>query len=201
MKFKCIICFIKFYHSKAEKMSTTHSKIPVTIDSQLKLKDIECKLYFVLSSDKVCMGVLDVEILFYYKELQCQDDSNLSCNSCDVIGGVWMAMKLVDLGPYRKTDLQTWEDNFRASILDDRLTYKIIDELEAWKERHQEIFYIELKKKEKRYLNRLSEEWKEPKEVLDTLHSLSVFQGHTEVVTLINKINKNWFDELWGYFY
>ncbi|KAF7991018.1 hypothetical protein HCN44_000823 [Aphidius gifuensis] len=42
-----------------------------------------------------------------------------------------------------------------------------------------------LKKKEKRYLNRLSEEWKEPKELLDTLHSLSVFQGHTEVVTLI----------------
>lgn len=70
-------------------MSTTHSKIPITIGTQLKLKDIECKLNFVSSSDEIkkllsiyppkisvyanesCIGhcVIDVEKLFHHKEV------------------------------------------------------------------------------------------------------------------------------------
>lgn len=97
-------------------------------------------------------------------------------NDCGEIGFIEISIQLMDVGSYCRTNKQTWDDNFGPPILDDSLTYKIVDELETWKERQQEIFRVELKQKEERHLNRLSEEWKKRRQVLESSLAGSIEQ-------------------------
>ncbi|XP_015594785.1 centrosomal protein of 120 kDa [Cephus cinctus] len=61
-------------------------------------------------------------------------------------------------------------------VLDDGLAYKIVDELETWKEHQQEMFRTELKRKEERHLSLLSEEWQKRRESLENKLACSVEQ-------------------------
>lgn len=46
--------------------------------------------------------------MLFVIQLQCQYESNLTSNDCGEIGVVEVMIKLVDLGPYNRTDQQTW---------------------------------------------------------------------------------------------
>lgn len=43
--------------------------------------------------------------------------------------------------------------------LDEELAYKIVEELEDWKSKQQEVFLVDLKRREINHLSRLTEEW------------------------------------------
>lgn len=189
----------RFHHPKAEIMSTLYPKMPILPGEQLKLQDIGCKLHFISAveeirqlllsfppkisicdgdrTEKSCMGqsILDVGRLFEQTKLECHYEAPLLHNNHIEIGSLQVIMRLEDHGPYYRANKQRGE-NLGPPILDDSLAYKIVDELETWKERQQELFRLELKRKEERHLNRLSEEWQKRKEGLEARLACSMEQ-------------------------
>ncbi|XP_074095318.1 rha [Cotesia typhae] len=199
----------RFHHPKAEIMSTVYPKMPAISGDELRLQDIGCKLHFISASEeirhlllsfppkvsvcdgnkpeKICIGqsVLDVCRLFDNQvALDCQYEAPLFDNGLNEIGFINVAMYLEDHGPYYQTNKRSRDENLGPPILDDSLAYKIVDELESWKVRQQEIFKLELKRKEERHLNRLSEEWQKHRESLEAQLNESVEQCKT----LANKL-------------
>lgn len=200
----------RFHHPKAEIMSTVYPKVSAISGDQLRLQDIGCKVHFISASEEirnlllsfppkvsVCDGdkaekmfvgqsVLDVCRLFDNQmTLNCQYEAPLFDNSFNEIGFIDVSMYLEDHGPYYQTNKRSRDENLGPPILDDSLVYKIVDELETWKERQQEIFRLELKRKEERHLNRLSEEWQKRRESLEAKFNESVEQCKV----LANKLN------------
>lgn len=60
------------------------------------------------------------------------------------VGILDVAMSLEDCGPYNRTKRRKSDEDLGPPILDDSLAYKIVEELETWKERQQEIFRAEV---------------------------------------------------------
>ncbi|KAK0095735.1 hypothetical protein PV326_007550 [Microctonus aethiopoides] len=199
----------RFHHPKAEIMSTLYPKLPILSGEQLKLHDIGCKLHFISSaekirrlllsfpprvsvcdgdqSDKMCLGqlILDVGRVFDEIKLECQYEASLIDEHLREIGSIEIKMHLEDQGPYYRSNKRLDDENLGPPILDDSLAYKIVNELETWKERQQELFRIELKRKEERHLNRLSEEWQIRRESLESKLNCSVEQCKL----LVNSLN------------
>ncbi|XP_063980873.1 centrosomal protein of 120 kDa isoform X2 [Diachasmimorpha longicaudata] len=200
----------RFHHPKAEVMSTLYPKMPVRMGETLRLQDIGCKLHFISSVEDIkhllvtypprisirdeeriersCLGqaILDVNRIFNDSELKCQYEALLFDSSRNEIGSVQVQMRLVDHGPYYRTTKTIWSENLGPPVLDDSLASKIVDELETWKERQQEMFRVELKWKEERHLNLLSEEWQRRRESLESQLACSVEQCKI----LANNLNK-----------
>lgn len=63
-------------------------------------------------------------------------------------------------------DARMFEER-KALMLDEDLTYKMIEELELWKEDQKKVFCDELKSKEKKFLNQLKESWLKKQEKLE----------------------------------
>lgn len=63
-------------------------------------------------------------------------------------------------------DTKMFEER-KALMLDEDLTYKMIEELELWKDDQKKVFCEELKSKEKKFLNQLKESWMKKQEKLE----------------------------------
>ncbi|XP_031839724.1 rha isoform X1 [Nomia melanderi] len=191
---------IRFHHPKADITSIFYPKIPLVLGEKTKLHDVGCKLHFISATDeikhlllsfppkisiykiqetsKTCISqcIVDVKQLFHQTKSECQCDAPLYDMDQNVIGHLDIMMNLEDHGPYYRMKKQTSSENLGPPILDDSLAYKIVDELETWKERQKEIFKVELKRKEDRHLNLLSEEWQKHRESLEAKLACSVEQ-------------------------
>ncbi|XP_012256855.2 centrosomal protein of 120 kDa-like [Athalia rosae] len=190
----------RFHHPKAKVMSTLHPKIPGPLKKKLMLQDIQCKLHFVSSVDEIgkllvafppkisiceaddtsnvslAQAVLDVRQLFDKIEPGCKIRVPLVDSDRHEVGILDVIMKLEDCGPYYKSKRRKSDVDLGPPILDDSLAYKIVEELETWKERQQEMFRVELKRKEEQHLNLLSDEWQKRREALEMRLNCSVEQ-------------------------
>ncbi|XP_076620130.1 rha isoform X2 [Colletes latitarsis] len=191
---------IRFHHPKTEIMSTFYPKMPLLLGEKVKLQDVGCKLHFISATNeikhlllsfppkisiykiegntKTCISqnVIDIKQLFHQNKSECQCDIPLYDMEQNNIGNLDIILNLEDHGPYYRIKKKTPSENLGPPILDDSLAYKIVDELETWKERQKEIFKVELKRKEDRHLNLLSEEWQKHRENLEAKLACSVEQ-------------------------
>ncbi|OAD61183.1 hypothetical protein WN48_00502 [Eufriesea mexicana] len=191
---------IRFHHPKTEITSTFHPKVPLSLGEKVKLQNVGCKLQFISAINEIRQLLLSfpLKISIYKvegstktciseskidtKELFCQNKTEYQCDiplydmEQNSIGSLYAILNLEDHGPYYRIKRITPSENLGPPILDDSLAYKIVDELETWKERQMEIFKVELKKKEDRHLNLLSQEWQKHRENLETKLACSVEQ-------------------------
>nr|XP_033341936.1 centrosomal protein of 120 kDa-like isoform X2 [Megalopta genalis]XP_033341937.1 centrosomal protein of 120 kDa-like isoform X2 [Megalopta genalis]XP_033341938.1 centrosomal protein of 120 kDa-like isoform X2 [Megalopta genalis] len=191
---------IRFHHPKTEVTSTFHPNVSLVLGEKVKLQDTKCKLHFISATDeikhllltfppkisiykidetsKTCMFqcTIDVKQLFHQNKFECHCETPLYDTEQTVVGNLYVAMTLEDHGPYYRLKKKIPNENLGPPILDDSLAYKIVDELETWKERQKEIFKVELKRKEDRHLNLLSQEWQKHRESLEGKLACSVEQ-------------------------
>lgn len=67
-----------------------------------------------------------------------------------------------------QTEIETRSiEDRKALLMDEDLTYKMIEELELWKENQKQIFLEELKTKEKKFLEHLKETWNRKQDKLE----------------------------------
>lgn len=68
-----------------------------------------------------------------------------------------------------QTEIETRSiEDRKALLMDEDLTYKMIEELELWKENQKKIFLEELKTKEKKFLEHLKESWNKKQDKLES---------------------------------
>ncbi|XP_071643110.1 centrosomal protein of 120 kDa isoform X3 [Temnothorax longispinosus] len=197
----------RFHHPKTEIMSTAYAKMPDLSDKKVKLQDIVCQFHFISAPDEIkqllqsfppkisiydtnegdelSLLVLDVKPLFHQEKSECQYKLFLFDRDRNKIADMDIILKLEDRGLHCILKKETIDKNLGPPILDDSLAYKIVDELETWKDRQKEMFKAELKRKEERYLNMLSEEWRIQRENLESKLAYSVEQCKT----LANSLN------------
>ncbi|XP_071554463.1 centrosomal protein of 120 kDa-like [Temnothorax nylanderi] len=197
----------RFHHPKTEIMSTAYAKMPDLSDKKVKLQDIVCQFHFISAPDEIkqllqsfppkisiydtneddelSLLVLDVKPLFHQEKPECQYKLFLFDRDRNKIADMDITLKLEDRGPHCILKKETIDKNLGPPILDDSLAYKIVDELETWRDRQKEMFKAELKRKEERYLNVLSEEWRMQRENLESKLAYSVEQCKT----LANSLN------------
>ncbi|KAI4504421.1 hypothetical protein M0802_000892 [Mischocyttarus mexicanus] len=199
----------RFHHPKAEMMYTVDPKTSVLLGEKVKFEDIGCKLHFISTTNEIKQLLfscplkisvynlddlktyisqfsLDVKQLFHQNKWKCEYEMPLYNFEKIKVGELDVVLSLQDHGPYYKMNQNVSDQKFGPPIIDDSLAYKIVDELETWKERQKEIFRAELKKKEDRHLNLLSEEWQRQKENLESKLACSVEQCKM----LANNLNK-----------
>ena len=191
---------IRLHHPKTELVSTFYPKLPLSVGEKIKLHDVGCKLHFISATDEIkhlllsfppkisiykveestttciAQSKVDVKKLFHQNKSECQCDVPLYDMDENTVGNLDILLNLEDHGPYYKVKRKTPSENLGPPILDDSLAYKIVDELETWKERQTEIFKVELKRKEDRHLNLLSQEWQRHRESLEAKLACSVDQ-------------------------
>ncbi|XP_006569065.1 centrosomal protein of 120 kDa isoform X2 [Apis mellifera] len=191
---------IRFHHPKTGVTSTFHLKLSFSLGEKVKLQDIGCKFQFISAVDeikqlllsfppkisiykiegntKTCISQLKINAkeLFCPNKPECQYDIPLYDMEHNNIGNLDVILNLEDHGPYYRIKRVVPNENLGPPIFDDTLAYKIVDELETWKERQMEIFKVELKRKEDRHLNLLSQEWQKHRENLETKLACSVEQ-------------------------
>ncbi|PBC34330.1 Centrosomal protein of [Apis cerana cerana] len=191
---------IRFHHPKTGVTSTFHLKLSFSLGEKVKLQDIGCKFQFISAVDeikqlllsfppkisiykiegntKTCISQLKINAkeLFCPNKPECQYDIPLYDMEHNSIGNLDVLLNLEDHGPYYRIKRIIPNENLGPPIFDDTLAYKIVDELETWKERQMEIFKVELKRKEDRHLNLLSQEWQKHRENLETKLACSVEQ-------------------------
>ncbi|XP_076760519.1 rha isoform X2 [Xylocopa sonorina] len=191
---------IRLHHPKTEAISIFHPKVKLSIGEKVKLQNVGCKLQFISTIDEIkqLLAAFPLKISIYKVEgtsKTCVSQSTINTkelflqykieNQCNVllydmeqnnIGNLDVILNLEDHGSYYRVEKSVPNENFGPPILDDSLAYKIVDELETWKDRQMEIFKVELKRKEDRHLNLLSQEWQKHKESLETKLACSVEQ-------------------------
>ncbi|CAL1685521.1 unnamed protein product [Lasius platythorax] len=189
----------RFHHPKAEITSMVHATMPVLSGEKVKLQEIGCQFHFISAPDEIkqllesfppkismydtnkgaeplSLSTLDVKPLFYQDKPECQYKLSLYDTDQCKLGEVDIVLKLENRGPHFILKKGTIGKNLGPPILDDSLAYKIVDELETWKERQKEMFKAELKRKEERHLDMLSEEWRKQRENLESKLACSVEQ-------------------------
>ncbi|XP_043500526.1 centrosomal protein of 120 kDa-like isoform X2 [Polistes fuscatus] len=199
----------RFHHPKTEMTYTVDPKISVPLGEKVKFEDIGCKLHFISATNEIKQLLfscplkisiynlgdlktyisqfsLDVKQLFHQNKWKCEYEMPLYNSEKIKVGELDVVLSLQDHGPYYRMNQNVSDQKFGPPIIDDSLAYKIVDELETWKERQKEIFRVKLKKKEDRHLNLLSEEWQRQKENLELKLACSVEQCKM----LANNLNK-----------
>ncbi|XP_029056561.1 centrosomal protein of 120 kDa-like isoform X1 [Osmia bicornis bicornis] len=191
---------IRLHHPKTEIVSTFHSNVPFSLGEKIKLQDVGCKLHFISAIDEirqlllsfppkisiykkegnsktcVCQSIVDIKQLFSQNKAEHLCDVPLYDMEQKNVGNLDVLLNLEDHGPYYRIKRSVQSEYLGPPILDDSLAYKIVDELETWKERQMEIFKVELKRKEDRHLNLLSQEWQKQKENLEAKLACSIEQ-------------------------
>lgn len=85
--------------------------------------------------------------------------------SVEKVAMVQASAELTDLGANLNAPQRKFDQFIRPKIsrlqphLDEELAYKMVEELENWKAQQQEIFLVDLKRREINHLARLSAEW------------------------------------------
>ncbi|XP_015190742.1 PREDICTED: centrosomal protein of 120 kDa isoform X2 [Polistes dominula] len=199
----------RFHHPKTEMIYTVNPKMSVLLGEKVKFEDIGCKLHFISATNEIKQLLfscplkisirslddlktyisqfsLDVKQLFHQNKWKCEYEMPLYNFEKIKVGELDVVLSLQDHGPYYRMNQNVSDQKFGPPIIDDSLAYKIVDELETWKERQKEIFRVNLKKKEDRHLNLLSEEWQRQKENLELKLACSVEQCKM----LANNLNK-----------
>ncbi|XP_032673592.1 centrosomal protein of 120 kDa-like isoform X2 [Odontomachus brunneus] len=189
----------RFQHPKAKMTSTAYATMSVLSGEKTKLQNIGCQFHFISMPDEIkqllesfppkismydtnegakllSLLKLDLKPLFNQDKPLCQYKLSLHDADQNKIGDIDVMFKLENRGPHLLLKKETTGKNLDPPILDDSLAYKIVDELETWKEREKEMFKAELKRKEERHLNILSEEWRRQKENLESKLACSVEQ-------------------------
>ncbi|XP_011646421.1 uncharacterized protein LOC105433041 [Pogonomyrmex barbatus] len=186
----------RFHHPIAEAITSSECTTIESCDMKFDL-DIECPFYFISEPDKIrqllryspkisiydvnetnkllSQLVLDVKPLFDSVKPKCEYTLSVFDTDDKKIAEMDVMLILYDIGPLPVLTIDNIiNNNTGLPMLHDNLVYDIVDELETWKERQKEIFKTELKKKEERHLNMLSEEWHKYKENLESNFAFNV---------------------------
>ncbi|XP_014230772.1 centrosomal protein of 120 kDa-like isoform X1 [Trichogramma pretiosum] len=181
----------RFYNSLGEIINNAVSHVDgISADKAINLKDINCKLHFICTPDQIfklldtfapkinvcdataietkCLAQVEINFqqLLDNKKIECTELVHLvDCSTHEKIGNGSVHIQLEDhtMTALKKVNTGNFED-----ILNNSMAYKIIDELETWKERQKDIFKNELRKKEEAHFTLLNEEWRRRKEYLES---------------------------------
>ncbi|XP_044729721.1 centrosomal protein of 120 kDa-like, partial [Chrysoperla carnea] len=173
----------------AEVIYSTHPAIYVTdFQDSIHLHDnVKCRINFVSTPEEIGRLLLAWPPKISLCERSCTNDTKfptlLGETSLDtsllfqeeanvdytanllepitkaIVGEIKIAMFIEDYGVKENKDIVNSDHVLGPPILDERIAYKLVEELEDWKERQQEMFKVELKRKEESRLLLLSTEW------------------------------------------
>lgn len=91
---------------------------------------------------------------------------------------VHASLDLIDLG----TNFNSHKNNIvvlqKKTNLDEDLAYQFVEELEEWKTKQQEMFLVELKRREINHLANLSTEWQRKRSELESTLTNKLDQCH-----------------------
>ncbi|XP_034948982.1 centrosomal protein of 120 kDa [Chelonus insularis] len=134
------------------------------------------------SHDKEGKPSLNIKLKMRYvgsKSMSCHDPnlrlmeqqlSDIDCHYHNCMTGIHNTKTSTDKIDYLSSNLPPkCTDNLH-------LYNQVINELETWKENQQELFKLELKRKEEQYLNHLGEEWRKRREYLESKFACNVEQ-------------------------
>uniref|UniRef100_A0A1B6CTJ9 DUF3668 domain-containing protein n=1 Tax=Clastoptera arizonana TaxID=38151 RepID=A0A1B6CTJ9_9HEMI len=111
---------------------------------------------------------LDLGIVFCQDQKKCSFTAVLEEDNCKKgMLGVDMAFYVPVDQVVVASERVTEQLNVQTPRLDDQVMLKIVEELEDWKEKQQEIFKDELIKKEREHLLKISDEWESKKQYLE----------------------------------
>ncbi|XP_039291632.1 centrosomal protein of 120 kDa [Nilaparvata lugens] len=182
--------YIRVNHKSAEVLCTGCGEIDVSnisdIDAELRLKSSADQIDSLLMSDSLQVQLYDATGVVASAILDLGDvstktepkshESDLICHkSKQKIGVLAARLSLRDCGVLLQqaryeNDTET-QQPMKNMTFDRSVAQRIVEELEDWKERQQELFLIELKKKESDHLARLTaESIKRRKEMEDNLY-------------------------------
>ncbi|XP_021933732.1 centrosomal protein of 120 kDa-like isoform X3 [Zootermopsis nevadensis] len=177
-------CYFKFHHPKAQTISNSNPEIIIKeTNKSIGLQDVKCKLTFLSTpgeinhvllawppkisvcdtvqglSTQLAVGTLNIGPALVENLKLCHYNIPLiDLRTVEEVGTLAIGFTLDDLGPKQIEDKTVL--NLGSATLDDHFVFKIVEELEDWKERQQELFKAELKKKEEAHIAALNEEWK-----------------------------------------
>ncbi|PSN46071.1 hypothetical protein C0J52_02285 [Blattella germanica] len=183
-------CFFQFHHPKAEIIRNSHPEITIQQPNQnISLPDMKCKLRFVstpteinrlllafppkisicdMAGCRIACANLNMGPLLSEEARQCNSSAQLiDPRTSEDVGILKVLLALEDEGLERfgggRAMLQRnpSDQDLGPAILDDRIAYRIVEELEDWKERQEILFKSELKKKEAAHLAALTEDWRQ----------------------------------------
>ncbi|XP_014217743.2 centrosomal protein of 120 kDa [Copidosoma floridanum] len=188
----------RFYTTRGDVIAKASVEAPIEAEKTIELQDVKCNLHFVSTSDKIeevlstfapkinicdctsderkCLAQIafDAKKLFDQQKPECQYTKVLrDCNLQNEIGFMEIFACLEDctISVLKKTHEET-----SGTMFNNDLAYKIIDELETWKERQKELFRDELRKKEEAHLTLLNEEWQRRRQCLESKVALNIQQ-------------------------
>ncbi|PSN31306.1 hypothetical protein C0J52_14631 [Blattella germanica] len=100
------------------------------------------------------------------------------------VGMLKVTMVLKDGGPQNSAGENVLQNmipgiDLGTAVLNDKLAYKIVEELEDWKERQEILFKAELKKKEQAHLAKLTAEWEQRRNEIEKNLNQNVEQCRT----------------------
>ncbi|XP_075235719.1 centrosomal protein of 120 kDa-like [Lycorma delicatula] len=144
------------------------------------------------ANKKFATAVLHTGILLLsHKNKECAYTASLedqSSGSKNQLGLLNVTMSLKDCGIIIKQ--ASSEMGNTCPVIDKRVAYRVVEELEDWKERQQELFKSELKRKECQHLTMLSSEWTKRRMELEDNLNRNVEQCRTLALSL-NKATDN----------
>ncbi|XP_058799489.1 centrosomal protein of 120 kDa [Phymastichus coffea] len=197
----------RFYDDAGDLISTTCKNVSIIPEEIITLQDVKCKFYFmsasneieglmktftpkicisdVTTSEKKCIAQISLDIHKFICDRM--EDSEqivplIECHNNKVVGCVKINVSIQD---HTALVLHKLKEGISGITLDNGLAYKIVEELETWKDRQKEIFKDELRKKEEAYLNLLNEKWQQRRKCLETKFGSSIEQCKI----LSNKLN------------
>ena len=179
---------ISFHHQKADTCFTIANVELTEVQSNLvEFKNLELQLFFsstadqildLVASDSCSLRINGPRSLYAHADI---DNESLLVSTKEKRSGVILMetqtgqkiamahifVYLDDLGINLNSQLKRhctpFGEQNTAPYMDENLAYKIVEELEDWKNKQQEIFLVELKRKEISYLAKLSAEWQKKK--------------------------------------
>ncbi|XP_069697339.1 centrosomal protein of 120 kDa-like isoform X2 [Periplaneta americana] len=183
-------CYFRFHHPKAEIVCKSIPEVVVTEENkELQLQNVTCKMNFVSTHEEInhmlltcppkitiCdtalgqgnqFAVATLNLAPVLTDVKKQGQCNIplvDLTTNEEIVSIAVALALTDCGSQQIEDGSVLDKDSEQDLgpptRDDRIAFRIVEELEDWKERQQKLFKEELKRKERIHLSSLTEEWK-----------------------------------------
>nr|CAD7455950.1 unnamed protein product [Timema tahoe] len=119
----------------------------------------------------------------------------LDVSSGERFGDLFVTLLLEDINEQQKMNKHplrgnTSEKDLGPAILDDKIASKIVEELEDWKDKQQELFKAQLQRKEEDHLTVLMEEWRKKRNGIESRMNRDAELCH-QLVENLNKATED----------
>nr|CAD7256563.1 unnamed protein product [Timema shepardi] len=119
----------------------------------------------------------------------------LDVSSGERFGDLFVTLLLEDINEQQKMNKHPLRSNISEkdlgpAILDDKIASKIVEELEDWKDKQQELFKAQLQRKEEEHLTVLMEEWRKKRNEIESRMNRDAELCH-QLVENLNKATED----------